>query len=543
MTKRVLKGFMFMLIGCFAVYMYVNKEFQVMKAQSAPAFQLPKGSKVVLGKYNNKEIVWDIGNNDNNGSYVLMSSKPLVNAIATYDGSVPITTTAQNIADRENYCLKYDSSSSTSILFCPVAPLNTEIAKINTIAVENAIITRSPFLPTLNEISSDGTLGLSLYDRAYKSTVNYWIDGYITSLTYNSGVYTNKYHNAIQQPLNEAANSYGLVDYDTRRSIPGNERLIWCNSTLVMDPVKRALRPFTLIDKAKIMFAANTTYTDGQWHSYSLDNANLNENNELNPNKLRTQSSLTASLQDIKRNNQSTSKIMKNSSVDLSVTANTGTNTKMSVILYNDAGTDILYYKLGNTTLNGTNDYSIDLTGVAVGKYKLAVINEEFDHSSQLPVESSMISDLLPLEIVEPHKLTYTKQPQSGATSGNDYEYSKNVNAGQVVGKITVNPQGVMPLTYTIESNGDNSYQNFEINGLNGNGASNSTSLDVVIKSGAPDLVNGSLKAGAYKFCVSAVDANGDPTTATSDSKVCTTLNVAKTNTTIVFNDPNMTKK
>ena len=79
----------------------------------------------------------------------------------------------------------------------------------------------------------------------------------------------------------------------------------------------------------------------------------------------------------------------------------------MSVILYNDAGTDILYYKLGNTTLNGTNDYSIDLTGVAVGKYKLAVINEEFDHSSQLPVESSMISDLLPLEIVEPHKLTY----------------------------------------------------------------------------------------------------------------------------------------
>ena len=68
----------------------------IISAQSAPAFQLPKGAKVVLGKYNNKEIVWDIGNNNNNGSYVLMSSKPIVDSIATYDSSVPITTTAQS---------------------------------------------------------------------------------------------------------------------------------------------------------------------------------------------------------------------------------------------------------------------------------------------------------------------------------------------------------------------------------------------------------------------------------------------------------------
>ena len=62
-------------------YKFINENLKfILNAQSAPAFQLPKGAKVVLGKYNNKEIVWDIGNNDNKGSYVLMSSKPLVNA-------------------------------------------------------------------------------------------------------------------------------------------------------------------------------------------------------------------------------------------------------------------------------------------------------------------------------------------------------------------------------------------------------------------------------------------------------------------------------
>ena len=89
MTKRVLKGFMFMLIGCFAIYMYVNKEFQVMKAQSAPAFEIPKGAKVVLAKYNNNEIVWDIGNNVND--YVLMSSKPIMNNIGKYNSSIGCT--------------------------------------------------------------------------------------------------------------------------------------------------------------------------------------------------------------------------------------------------------------------------------------------------------------------------------------------------------------------------------------------------------------------------------------------------------------------
>ena len=175
----------------------------------------------------------------------------------------------------------------------------------------------------------------------------------------------------------------------------------------------------------------------------------------------------------------------------------------------------------------------------------MAVINEEYDTSSQLPVESSAISDLMPLEIVDPHKLTYTKTPQSGASSGKEYEFGKNVNVGQAVGKVTANPTGATPLTYTLEANGDNSYLNFEIDGLDSNNASSTTPLNVKIKSGAPDLVNGGLKAGNYKFCITAVDANGDPvdTSGNPTEKVCTSFTVEKTNPTIAFNDPAQTKK
>ena len=306
---------------------------------------------------------------------------------------------------------------------------------------------------------------------------------------------------------------------------------------------KKSLRPFGAIDSSKIMFSANTSYTDGNWHNYVIDTDNLNGNNELNANKLRIQSSLTAFLQDVKYKNNATQKVIENSVVKLSINANTGTNTKISIILYDEACSQIKYYKMLESTRSGTNDYTLDLTGVAVGKYQIAVINEEYDSSSQLPVESSMISDVLPLEIVKPHKLAYTKTPQSGASSGKDFEFSKNVNTGQIIGKITVNPQGIMPLTYTVESNGDNTYQNFEVDGLNNSGASNSTSLDIKIKNNGPDLVNGGLKAGDYKFCVSAVDANGDPTAATSDSKVCTTFTVEKTSLSVAFDDPSTTKK
>ena len=541
-----------MILGVFAVsFIYVSSNMSAtLNAQSPPTFQLPKGAKVVLGKYNNKEVIWDIGNNNNNGNYVLMSSKLLLK-MSTYDSSFPITTTPQTGADREKYCLKYLDSRSpgySSLTYCPVTFVEQEIQTISFSPQETNILTRQPFLPSVTETYAGGSLGLSAEDRAFKRSTWYILKGAAEIKNYPDSMYIGFYFHPVQDPLDAVPFSLPilLLDLNIIHNPGPDEHITTYDVTPWRNYVtyhQLNIRPYTTVSRSKLMFAADTAYTDGAWHSYSIDTSNFNENNELNPNKLRIQSSLTASLMDIKRNNQSTSKVIKNNNVNLSVNANTGTDTKMSVLLYDEAGTDIQYYKMMESTRSGTNDYTLDLTGIPVGKYQVAVINEEYDASSNLPVESSAISDLLPLEIVEPHKITYTKTPQSGASAGNDYEFSKNVNASQTVGKITVNPQGVMPLTYTIETNGDNTYQNFEIDGLNSSGASSSTSLNVKIKSNAPDLVNGGLKAGAYKFCVSAVDANGDPTSVTTDSKVCTSFTVEKTNLTVAFDDSNQTKK
>ncbi|NBJ65398.1 hypothetical protein D5266_09450, partial [bacterium c-19] len=236
------------------------------------------------------------------------------------------------------------------------------------------------------------------------------------------------------------------------------------------------------------------------------------------------------------------SKTTVGSTIKINASGNAGSQYTLSALIF-DSNNHLIGYQPLDDTHSGNYSYEFDTTGLPLGKYKIGIVNEVYDETSMMPTKSSLITDVRPLEIVEPHKITYTKTPQSGASSGKDYEFGKNVNAGQAVGKITVNPQGVMPLTYTVETNGDNTYQNFEIDGLDSNGTSSSTPLNVKVKSGAPDLVNGGLKAGTYKFCVSAKDANGDPATATSDSKVCTSFTVEKTDLSIAFNDPSQTKK
>jgi len=258
-------------------------------------------------------------------------------------------------------------------------------------------------------------------------------------------------------------------------------------------------------------------------------------------------SALTVNFNSIKNQNGNVvSKIIANSTVKLNADANNGTDARgnpytLSVLVFNQSG-ELKYYKPLESA-KGNGDYTFDTTGIPIGSYKIAIVNEAYSDNDSTPAGSSLISDYKSLEIVKQHSISYTATPQSGASGGNEYEFNKNVNAGQVIGKVTVNSQGVMPLTYSVESNGDNTYQNFEIDGLNSQGSSNNTSLNVKIKSTAPDLSNGGLKAGTYKFCINSVDANGAPKTATTDTKVCTSFTVAKTKLNVAFDDPNTTKK
>ena len=101
MWKKLLVT-LIVLVGTFtAGYAYFNYE---MNAAVTP-FQLQKGQKVVLGKYNNKEVVWDIGNNTSD--YVLMSSVPIESSMSVLDTSLPIITSPAALGNRETSRLRY----------------------------------------------------------------------------------------------------------------------------------------------------------------------------------------------------------------------------------------------------------------------------------------------------------------------------------------------------------------------------------------------------------------------------------------------------
>ncbi len=207
----------------------------------------------------------------------------------------------------------------------------------------------------------------------------------------------------------------------------------------------------------------------------------------------------------------------------------------ISVLFYNVSNQIIYYQNFSGKPAAGTLE--IETASLPLGNYGIKLVNEEFTGDNQ-PSAVSQFSQTYNVKIVSPHSITYTKTPQSGASTG-DYEFSKNVNAGQVVGKVTANPLGVTPLVYELIADGDNSYQNFEIDGLDSNNASISTPLNIKIKQNAPDLVNGGLKAGTYKFCITAVDDNGYPldNAGNPSEKVCTSLEVKKTKPTITFDN------
>ena len=170
MKKKLMVMLLCIVSALTFVYIYAfYGSASILHAQSAPVFELPKGSKVVLGVYNSKEVVWDIGNNNNGGNYVLMSSIPLENNVTLFDASLPVITSPAPISSRETSTLRYINGPFSSMGYCPVTPLKNMINNIVLNGIETSILSQSPFLPTPNDIKSSGTLGLTFNDRAYKT--------------------------------------------------------------------------------------------------------------------------------------------------------------------------------------------------------------------------------------------------------------------------------------------------------------------------------------------------------------------------------------
>ena len=255
MRKRTLVIMLLALVGVSMGFLYTNDLFKnSLNAASAPNFVLNKGSKVVLGKYNNKEIVWDIGNNTSD--YVLMSSKPIEDNAVILNNSLPTITSPAVIGDRENSNLDYGGGNTFS--YCPMTPLKNKINNISLTSNESSIMSRVPFLPSVDEIKTGGSLGLTFHDRAYTTSTVYWLDGYITGVQNGNASYLNYYFTATQMASATPSNM-SVVDFDTRATIPNSDGLLWrdCKNASIPFGNTGGLRPFATVDQTKVMFAAN----------------------------------------------------------------------------------------------------------------------------------------------------------------------------------------------------------------------------------------------------------------------------------------------
>ncbi len=294
--------------------------------------------------------------------------------------------------------------------------------------------------------------------------------------------------------------------------------------------VEMYVRPFLNIDTSNIIFATSigtqnsigkveaTTLPAGYTHIYndtsSYDTMKIRlENNSL--------SATTTFTQIENKDHTEIDKVTKDTTVYINANAQSGNDGAggiytVSALVFDKDGNFKYYKPLESAKGNGL--YAFDLTGIPAGKYKIGIVNEAYNENSTIPADSSSITDVRPLEIVEPlSDLSFT--PQS------DLQVNHNVNVGDKVGSISSKNGAGSPQYTLIE---DSAYpgeaDQLEI-------GSNKTS--VVVK-------NSALHAGTYHFKIQAQDENGNPNPAL---EINASFTVNKTNLTVAFDDPNQTKK
>lgn len=237
-------------------------------------------------------------------------------------------------------------------------------------------------------------------------------------------------------------------------------------------------------------------------------------------------------------NEDGNSSFYKGEKIKVNATASPMNSNTISALVFDEDNKFKFYQPLG--IANGMQSYELDTSSFSVGEYKIALVNEVYDDASTQPAKSSLISNVIAVS-VKPEtmqKLQYTSTPQNQDT----YEYNVNVKEGSKIAEFN-RRGGVAPIKYQIVTNGDDTYQNFEISGLDASGKSSATTLDINVKAnGAPDIVSntGSLMAGTYKFCIESTDSkNNPPTQILDESKICVSLTVDKTKPSLFFLEEN----
>ncbi len=299
----------------------------------------------------------------------------------------------------------------------------------------------------------------------------------------------------------------------------------------ITDSIKYAVRPAAYLDIDKVVFSVSQSNSSGIGkivsHQLPSGYTNILDASSGDIMKVRLENETltnTTAFNGIQNANQTQiTKAAINSTVYLDADAKAGNDGcggvyTVSAIVF-DQNNQFKYY-LPLESAKGNGLYEFDLTGIPIGSYKIGIVNEAYNENSTMPADSSLITDIKSLEIVE--SLVLSVNPLTGL------EVGKNVNQNDVVTTYTTR-NGVAPITATVVSDTsvsghENDYQLFSLN--NGN---------VIVND-----ANG-LNAGDYYFKINAIDSNGAPVGGVNSTTVH--IVVGKTNLTVAFDDSTTTKK
>ncbi len=509
------------LISTFSIaygYYNWNMNAQVIPLDITPFALTPRdgsegsrGTQFVIGTYEGEDTVWESLINHNNQAYIV-PFEPL-DAVQWWDPSKnqPLDQ-LENTYDQSNFKKIIDNWNNTSRT-----------------ALENKALI-NPLAPAKMQdyemIKDDGTLGMNANHR---KTYNPDIPD---SLSANDGYPS-------MRGLTLLFNSFkGSGWYNELHLYDGSMR----DGTLAAG-VRRPLYYFSVIpymdiDLTKVTFAVDREYISGLYTTNDIT------------------SSTIALLRVVEESiSQPVIKSIKNNTLDSISTddvviigeghpitvnyqpVNVG-GTKYLSVLYRDRTNKIDYYERITNDPSKTS-FDIDSSNWKVGIYDIYLVVEDLTEKIHA-IPSSPLSDPVHIEVVDHYTITYKSTPKGDLS---EYKYAVNAKANDKIGEIhTVAPlPDELPITYHLESNGDDSYQNFEIIGLGSLSESSASKLDINIKSNAKDLHEGNLKAGEYKFCINTQNIIGEPAAPTIKSKVCTSFTVERTDLTIAFTDPNET--
>ena len=505
-------------MGMFSfVYLHLNQNLEAADGTvSLYTKDAASASKFVLGTYNGNDVVFQAIKDNVDGGLLAMSPYGVRRTTLCKSNCI-----GSNVAYVDTTLYEVETAINNSI-------------RSNTLA--KSIIVREVFNPSVSEIFTGGNVGAGFNGSLQLSTKYLSSDIQIMDCSISSpricdtglpcndvctfdGVWTKQSIYTIPSVLGD---SYAPI-YSVRNPSAVSWHY-WGVRNGTIDYVAAVIRPAVIINKNKIAFALST----------AIKGNALTKINVLPPTetlKLRVKDNAISAI--TITNSVTTQSFEKGDKIKINFSGAV-LGKHVTALLFNSAN-QIAYYQDFGTPSNGTIE--IDTSSFNAGDvFDIKLVNETVTSDNQ-PTSVSSFSNSFKATINAPHKLSYTATPQSGASSGKEYEFSKNVDEGQIIGKVTANPLGVTPLVYELIGNGDDTYKNFEIDGLDANNASSNTPLNVKIKSGAPDLVNGGLKAGSYKFCITAVDDNGYPVDKSGNptEKVCTSFTVEKTKPEITF--------